>query len=202
MLIANFTSRSVRVNRSDRQRGVVLLMALIMLVVLTLAGIALVRSVSTTNVIAGNLAFKQATTNSADVGIEDAITWLEANNTGVTLQTDAATRYLAARQDPAAGQSWEAFWATIPTASIFTLASSPDAAGNTVQYVIHRLCNSTGVPASSGCSAAPVEAAQEGGSQGGGQTAIRPDPQIYYRITARVTGPRNTVSFVQAIVSL
>jgi Tfp pilus assembly protein PilX len=40
------------------QQGVVLLMALIMLVALTLAGIALVRSVDTTNLIAGNLAFK------------------------------------------------------------------------------------------------------------------------------------------------
>ncbi|MEJ7807583.1 MAG: hypothetical protein WKG03_16870, partial [Telluria sp.] len=55
-----------------RQRGVVLLMALIALVALTLAGLAMVRSVDTGNVIAGNMAFRQAAMQQVDVGIEAA----------------------------------------------------------------------------------------------------------------------------------
>ena len=66
------------------QAGVVLMMALIVLVAMTLAGIALVRSVDTSNIIAGNLAFKQAATNSGDTGIEAAAAWLNANSGALT----------------------------------------------------------------------------------------------------------------------
>ncbi|MBL0167677.1 MAG: hypothetical protein IPP85_11310 [Propionivibrio sp.] len=48
-----------------RQGGVVLMIALIILVALTIGGIALVRSVSMTSIIAGNLAFQQAATSRA-----------------------------------------------------------------------------------------------------------------------------------------
>jgi hypothetical protein len=37
---------------------------------------------------------------------------------------------------------------------------------------------------------------------GGGITHVSGDKQVYYRITARVTGPRNTLSYVQAIFAL
>ena len=57
----------------DRQGGVVLVVALIILVALMLGGIALVRSVGTTNIIAGNLAFQQAATQSGEAGTEAAI---------------------------------------------------------------------------------------------------------------------------------
>lgn len=56
-----------------KQRGVVLFFALIALVAMSLAAVALIRSVDTSTLIAGNLAFKQATKNSAEAGIEAAI---------------------------------------------------------------------------------------------------------------------------------
>jgi Tfp pilus assembly protein PilX len=56
------------INPPHNQRGVVLLIALIMLVAMTLAGIGMMRSVDTGTVIAGNLAFKQATLNASDMG--------------------------------------------------------------------------------------------------------------------------------------
>src|SRR5690606_20684606 len=128
------------------QRGIVLIVALIVLVAMSLASVGLIRSGLTSNRIAGNLAFQQAATQSAEVGIETAIAWLETNNTGTTLHShidiDASqpVGYFAARQDPAAGQSWDAFWDTVlvPTGRVNTLAA--DAAGNTVSYVIQRLC--------------------------------------------------------------
>jgi Tfp pilus assembly protein PilX len=45
----------------SRIRGAVLFIALIVLVAMTLAGIAIMRSVDTATLIAGNLAFKQGT---------------------------------------------------------------------------------------------------------------------------------------------
>jgi Tfp pilus assembly protein PilX len=50
------------------QRGVVLLLALIILVAMTLAGIGMMRSVDTGNLIAGNMAFRQATMSAGDAG--------------------------------------------------------------------------------------------------------------------------------------
>ena len=63
----------------NRQHGVVLFIALIILVAMTLAGIALVRSVDTNNIISGNLAFKQSSLLAADRGIQAAFVWLNEN---------------------------------------------------------------------------------------------------------------------------
>ena len=43
-----------------RQRGVVLFVALIAMVVMSLAGVALIRAVDTTGSVAGNIAFREA----------------------------------------------------------------------------------------------------------------------------------------------
>jgi type IV pilus assembly protein PilX len=191
--------------RHIHQRGTVLLLALILLVALSLAGIALVRSVSTSNMIAGNLAFQQGTTHSADAGVETAITFLETNSAGTTLEssvlTGTGTRYVAQRQDPAVGQSWDAFWSATLAGSGAVNTLPQDAAGNTVSYVIHRLCNATGAPAYPGCSSSPTDAACNGCSHGLG-LGPAPARQVYYRVTARVTGPRNTLSYVQVIVAI
>lgn len=54
------------------QQGIVLLVALIALVALSLSGIVLMRSVDTSNIISGNFAFNEATTQMAEVGINAA----------------------------------------------------------------------------------------------------------------------------------
>jgi len=190
-------------NIHHRQQGVVLILALIVLVAMTLAGIALVRSVDTTNIIAGNLAFKQAATHSGDAGTEAAITWLEANNTGTTLHAhDINSGYSASRQDPGPGQSWDVFWDAVLSDQAVTLAA--DASGNVVSYAIQRMCNATGDPANpvTGCAVSTTSANATGNSQDSGAVALLYSDQRYYRITSRVEGPRNTVSYIQTIVAL
>ncbi len=206
-----------------RQQGVVLMMALIVLVVLTLAALALTRSVYTSNVLAGNLAFQQAATHSADTGIEAAITWLE-NNRAATADTATAAAcagatganvltctqtgrgYSPTRQDPAAGQSWANFWTTLQTNGQ-TLSLTADAAGNTVSYAIQRMCSTTGDAQAVGndCAIAPLATASTcaGGSSCDAQKVnLNSVGQVYYRITVRVDGPRNTQSLVQSMVAL
>lgn len=186
-----------------KQHGVVLLISLIVLVAMTLAGIALVRAVDTTNIIAGNLAFKQAAIHSGDTGLESAIAWLELNSGGVVLQTDNLPNgYAATRQDPAANQSWDNYWTNVLSARAITLAT--DAAGNTPSYSIQRMCNATGdaVTPATGCSVSPVVTVSTANSQAAGSIALQYSSQVYYRITARVVGPRNTVSYVQTVIAL
>jgi Tfp pilus assembly protein PilX len=50
----------------SNQRGVVLLVALIILVALTLSGVALIRSVDTANLIAGNQSFHQSAVHAGE----------------------------------------------------------------------------------------------------------------------------------------
>ena len=193
-----------RIRGRARQGGITLIVALIMLVAMTLAAIALVRSVDTSNIIAGNLAFKEAATHSGDAGIESAISWLEANNSGATLYANVfASGYAASRQDPGAGQSWDDFWTVLANNNqVVTLPA--DASGNTVSYAIQRLCNAVGDPASpgTGCAVSPTVANATNSSQNAGSVALLFNSQVYYRITARIAGPRNTVDYVQAVVAL
>ena len=112
-------------------RGAVLFIALIVLVAMTLAGIAMMRSWTPRHLIAGNLAFKQGTMQSADSGIEQAFQWLLANRP--TLWSS----------NP--GQGYNSGYATPVWTSPATWTSAvtvgTDAAGNTISYQIHRLCN-------------------------------------------------------------
>ena len=182
--------------RGARQRGVVLVIALIVLVALTLAGVALIRSVDTTNLIAGNMSLHQSAIHAGERSTELAINWLQANNSE-TLYKPAAG-YRAVRQDPTAA-SWDAFWNdTLKTQAVSIAA---DAAGNTVAYVIHRLCEKEGAPRLANCSR-PAPDPEKAHYQSGEVNPQATSKQVYYRITTRIAGPRHTVAYLQTIVAL
>jgi Tfp pilus assembly protein PilX len=188
-----------------RQQGVVLVIALIVLVAMMLTGIALVRSVDTTNIVAGNLAFQQAATHSGDTGVEGAIACL-AGLTSAQLQINQSScGYIAAGAAgvPGAGVSWDSYWGSALDSSSQTVTTSNagnlDNAGNLVKYVIHRLCTNTGAPTRSACASPPTYDTTSGKQ---GPPILNPVLLIQYRITARIAGPRSTVSYVQAIVTM
>ena len=58
------------------QRGVVIFIALIVLVAMTLAGIAMMRASGSAILTPGNLGFRQNATSAGDLGLESARTWL------------------------------------------------------------------------------------------------------------------------------
>jgi Tfp pilus assembly protein PilX len=200
--------RAVSPRRAPRaipksQRGVVLLIALVVLVALTLAATTLVRSVDTTNLIAGNLAFHESAVLSGERGTEFGfINWLSAHSLkgDTALYTNnAPVGYLAARQDPDPGVSWDTFWNTTLKNFAFTEAAK-DAAGNTVSYVIHRLCDAEGAPEMATCYKA--KAGEDGSSHSTGGVPLATSTQVFYRITTRIAGPRNTVAYIQTIIAL
>jgi len=184
------------------QRGVVLLISLIVLVAMTLAGVAMVRSMDTTLGIAGNMAFKQATIQGSDIGTTAAYTWLGANSAGATLQnSDSNNGYFATR--PASEPDWfnEASWGNAYKINNLT----PDAAGNRVRYIVHRMCTTAGAYNAVGNECAlyyPTSGASSGGSMAVGSTQFEGIPQLFYRVTTRVDGPRNTISIIQVSVMI
>jgi Tfp pilus assembly protein PilX len=201
-----------------RQGGVVLMISLMILVVLTIAGIALVRSVDTTNLIAGNLAFQQSATHSAEAGTEDAIRLVLDPSSAVYRQTHhLADGYSATAPHPGnSALDYDAYLATMinatPVSAPTTKTCSAttgvcvlplDSSGNTVSYAIQRLCEATGDPVlfATGCAAAPERYSETGNTLASGKVPLPMTTQYYYRITTRVTGPRNTVSYIQTIVA-
>lgn len=200
-----------------RQRGVVLIIALVMLMAITLAGLALFRQVGSSLLIAGNLAFRQSATIAADVGVEAARLWLISANTPAMLNTlegrgSSATGYYSAWCYPnkALGQrcaTTDNFdpstfdWSD--TSKSLEATGPSSGAGNTVRYVIHRLCATNGstiepVDTSVGTQAC-VLASTTCDNKGIGE-CFKISTQPYYRVTARVTGPRNTLSYVEVIL--
>ena len=220
-MLVNHTSLYVRARGARRQQGVVMLVALVVLVVMTLAGIALMRSMDTTNLIAGNMAFKQAATNAADRGVETAIEWLELNRTGTFLDSDHTTSGYRSGVgfNPNSTMSAYAlgndYWnqltnANTPPQTKCNLSTSGCAGtptcdnGNCVSYVIHRLCQASATNRGSAhCALVPGTVASTGSNEGPEGDALTGNgSSVYYRITVRVDGPRNSVSYVQTIVNL
>jgi hypothetical protein len=90
-----------------------------------------------------------------------------------------------------------------PTSSTFPWGSAPSfseaATGSTVQYVIHRLCKLENTEITDPLQQCSSE--RDKPTDHGGGVVIPSDPRPYYRITTKVMGPRNTVSYIQVVTS-
>ena len=224
----NATSTSVAVpqpstgrHRFGRQRGAALFIALIALIALTLAGLALVRSVDTSNLIAGNFAFRQAALHANDVGVENAVTYLLALRNNCAANREAmnqnypdgcaagACRYYASMRDesrglPAGSEIGASTMVAIDWNS-GNLAGSQVGNGFSVQYVIDRMCqtNNPGDDVLVNCFTGPRppgNSFSESNLTSSKYAACDDQIETFYRVTVRVTGPRNTLSMVQAII--
>jgi Tfp pilus assembly protein PilX len=197
-----------------RERGVVLLFCLIILVVLLAGGVAVMRSMDTSLFGAGNLAFKRDLVNQGELAIAKAMREFQ---TGGALVASGAT----SSSVPAANYSAIQLAANpkgIPEVLLKkTTLTGPDVVGNTfaptgtpisgnggvtVRYVIDRMCNATGAFSTigkSGCVYTPSSTETLGGDQSQLSTPgpSIPSPPIY-RVSVRVDGPRDTQVFLQA----
>jgi Tfp pilus assembly protein PilX len=179
-----------------QQGGYILLLVLVSLVAMMISGIALVRSMDTSQLVAGNLANRNATLHSADLGVQQAVTWLQAQATTGVLNNDApVSGYYAEGVD----QAWNtpSFWTTCTT------CSTTDAANNTISWVISRMCNTPGDPSGVGvyCSALSGTTTT-GGSYSSDAINFSGTPLHFYRITVQVRDSRNTTTLSQAFVTL
>lgn len=206
----------------QRQSGLALMVALIALAAMTLAGVALVRSIDTNALIAGNLAFRQNATTSADTGAEAARDWLLNKNTSTSLENDNAdSGYYATRMSGldvtgsrTTGSDDNVKWIDASgeeLAGAFKAKcdAANDATGNRMCYVIQRMCSSEGSrdDPDKGCSLT-WSGNTSGNSKGAMQQNVTYQQTLvgsgnsmtYYRITVRVAGPRNNNSYVQVFV--
>ena len=211
-----------RTTRPRRQRGVSLLFALIALAALSLASVALLRSVDTGAQVIGNLGFKQDATSASDRATELAIAWIQANP--ASLSANSPPGYYATSLDSldptgrvtsAANKLALIDWdlddcASMPAGTYTTcnlLASAQvTVGGNSAKYLISRLCPATGAQGVSNACAKPVGAALTD-AVSRGRVEVGQELRVsnlstspYYRIIVRTVGGRNSVAFTETIV--
>lgn len=206
------------------QRGVVLLLALIMLVAMTLAGIVLYRQLGSGLIIARNLGFKRTAAVAADRGIEAARTWLVAQGSAGLEQGNVANAYypgwcnisLNPGTPPVPDANNDGLpdnCGSTPAPSEFdpltynwtnaVVATNDDGAGNEVSYIIHRMCQVPGAINAAGQQCVTIGSTLAGGSQSAssyGTQTLSNTFQPYFRVTTRVRGPTNTVVYTQVVM--
>ncbi|MBH1961512.1 MAG: hypothetical protein I8H82_02770 [Rhodocyclales bacterium] len=220
----HFRQRGVIQAKIQAQRGVVLLLALIMLIAMTLAGIVMYRQIGSGLIIARNLGFKRTAAVAADRGIEAARAWLvDPAQTAASLeQGNVAAGYypgwcntsLNASDIPDADNDGiPDNCGTTPAPSEFdpltynwtnsAVATNDDGAGNEVRYVIHRMCQVPGAINAAGQQCVTIGSTLAGGSHSAASYGSQPLSntfQPYFRVTTRVQGPTNTMVYTQAIM--
>ena len=208
-----------RVFVAGRQSGVALIMVLIMLAAMAIAGVALVRVVDSANVISGNFAFRQATLNIADLGIEAAAAKLAemegkkktspavfespypagCTNDCVYYPVRSSDAQVKSNGLPKVGnvdekKTQEISW----IGSDVDVVAAGGPSGYSIRYVIDRQC--TRAPVVDALAECLTDTPQSGASKKSGASVFTPASSTYYRITVQVTGPRKTQSHVQVIL--
>jgi Tfp pilus assembly protein PilX len=193
-----------------------LFLTLLALLAMSLAAVAFIRSVDTSTLIAGNLAFKQAATSAGDSSLENAINWLAATelaNSAKNALNDATHPFN--KTGSSAG-----YYSSLDTTKSLTDpsvtphfswpadSSAPvtDTGGNKTRYIIQRMCrlNDTVVQNNECLFGGVVKLdGKERGIQyppdicnGPGCPLIGQSTQ--FRITVRTEGPKNSITYVQA----
>lgn len=191
-----------------KQSGVVLFIALIALVVMSLAAAALIRSVDTNTLITGNLALKQSAIVSSDRGAETAVAWLNTQAIAdvASLNADSIgngyfSTFNALNLDDRAILRAAATWANNSAVAIGAdiTAGRENGTGNEIRYIVQRMCREPNVaPSVDDCQfGAGTDSTGSITGEHGLTLNLSPMPSPMYRVTVRVVGPKNTVSYTQ-----
>lgn len=204
------SATAMRCRRPGAQAGAILFFTLIALVAMTLAALAMVRSVDTSNLVAGNVALKQGAIQEADRIINTAFACLDSGGELLPLgleSTVATCNYYAFLQPDRLAPFG------VPDLLEVTPGVLDPVTQNTSSYVIERMCTdptpfpplpsitgltTTGAWNEPTCIASPFGKAMSYTDRG--KPALTPT-QGLYRISVMVRGPRNVVSYSQMVMN-
>jgi len=169
------------------QRGVVVFLALVTALTMALSAVALMRAVDTTAAVTGNVGFMQSAVGGSDAAVEHAVAALfERALVADPSRDDETQGYFAALQ---AGENARG----VPVV-LQSLSSYPERApvldagnGNTVRYVIERMCAAAGP--SENCNLVAT-------------TDMPGTPRVpLFRLSIRIDGAAGATAFVQAFLA-
>ena len=211
------------------QAGIVLFFALLALAVMSIAAVALIRSVDTNALLSGNMVFRQSASAASNVALEGV-----AENIARNISLANSVRHLPAQGYYANCSRFD----TQPDASVCDgarlttmvwdnansslvpeqtdgnaeIRNGVDRQGNQIRYVIERMCNFNQAEINAGNAAMDAARCLMASS-----TACKPPKDIptgpeqppcpnqatspLYRLTLRISGPKNTLTFMQSFIS-
>lgn len=177
-----------KLNSHRRQQGATLIVALVMLVLIMMAGIAAVTSSSTQFKLAGNLQFEDTAMNTAEAAVAVAENWLQAGtnfqNGGFTTYAAAATPHL----HPIGRLAGLTAPANDPLTMTWSNTSSLQVAGDHQRYMIEQLSTNSSLL---------------GSDAGSGEQSTSVSKRVNtYMVTARAQAPRGATKFVQSYFSV
>jgi len=198
-----FTARSRRRHAAfpapAKQRGVALFVALVAMLVLTLAGLALVRSVDTGGQVAGNVAFRTASIVAANYAIEEAVYNLYKAPTPIIVNNDDTAKhyYSTLQANELTDGTPEALSGPYPPTK-YSMSVWTDPTTNVeVRYVIERVCTADAkdkAPTIGTCDLLPPKVSPAGTDN---ETKRIPLPVIpHYRVTTRVDVPNTNATTI------
>jgi type IV pilus assembly protein PilX len=202
-----------------KQKGIVLIVALLVLVALTIASLGLLRSVDTTTAATGNLGFKKDIYRQSNRGVQDALNKLLAVRTAQgelpysdNISTNGPGYYATATALPVDPRGIPTILLNAPipatpgtttgTAGLGEFAvpvGDPSGGGYLFRYTAERLCPVAGAPdpAINSCRQAAGAGALALYTR---SSTFSLSGTIYVRLTLRVDGPKNSVSYFQTMV--
>lgn len=183
-----------RRGRPQRERGAVLIVALVVLVALGLAALSLLRSVDVLGLVAGNLSFQRSALNSSDVGVQKAVGKFSAvldKTVSSSANCYSAVMEIAnERGIPNVLADLSAFQQAYPGCSATTDA------GETVYFFIDRQCGRLGIVSKDiPCLLAKREASGVDSLDTGEHHR-----DAVSRVTVRVEGVKNATSYTQTLI--
>jgi hypothetical protein len=183
-----------------QQRGIVMFVALVSMVILSLAGIGLVRSVDTGSAVAGNIAFRQASVVAVNRAIEESVDALYKSATINTIADDLPRHYYASLQlGEKPDGTPNALSGTYPPPA-YTMGVWQDPSNLVeVRYVIERVCSAAGATSIATCDLMPPKVSDAGTDNE--QRGIPLPPIPHFRVTVRVDLPNtNSTTIAQGFL--
>lgn len=177
-----------------RERGVTMLVVLVLLSVMLLGGLALARLTEVGTLASGNAAYHEAALQASEVGINDAFAAVKALTTEDT--SNGSWYWSTTQTQDSSGMPSTVNWANAPTRTV----GSTGYRQISVSYVVERLCTTT--PVTDSLNQCLV---RQSPSKTPDRTAgvEKPDPpnSRQFRVTVRVSDTRGTQTFVQALLT-
>jgi hypothetical protein len=184
--MVNFKSR--RGHQAHTQRGVTILVVLVLLSVMLLGGLALARMTEIGTLAAGNSAYREASLQASEIGLNDVFTLVRGigdENTAVgnwyrpsTLASDASGLPIV---------DWDA----LPEIVVGQYR---------VRYVADRICEGP-LPVADPLRQCLVKQIPQLTSADASKEKLDPPNAKQFRVTIRVTGPKETRTWVQSMVT-
>jgi Tfp pilus assembly protein PilX len=184
---AQLKAAAVNAHRPAAQRGVTMLVVLVLLSVMLLGGLALARMTEVGSLVSGNSNYREASLQASEVGLNSAYEAVKALSNE---EAQAGNWYWPTTQSADTTGIPSVSWTNAPQIAVGSYS---------VSYVVERMCNTA--PVTNTLRQCLVKQEPQLESASFGKETPDPPNSRQFRITVRVSGPKETQTWVQALVT-